>query len=795
MNTLVENFLNTSFEEVALPLEISTRFNILECVGKNDFGETFILSEKSTKNLYVLKSHPDSENLTYNEAELLNGLKHRGLPSFDKTIAHDGTLYVLRKYIGGEPLNEYITQTHSYEKAIDVIISLCDILTFLHTQPEPIIHRDIKPSNIIIDPETDKVMLIDFGISRKYSETAEADTSYFGTHKFAPPEQYGFAQTDCRSDIYSLGMVMRYWLTGSADRKSIIPDKKLEHIAVKCTALAPEDRFQTASALQNALVKYKNRINRKIPKKHIFAISACLGIIALLSAVNMLGNQEDAPVEKVLPPPNETIAFSAADDTAVIYPTPDGYNDNDYQKIIKFMLQGDNLEKINEYKLLFGYEKEAVDLSDPQTWKWEMNPELSPEIYEAIPAWDVLRGVYWDDSTPKRIRKVSFESVGVSGELDLSGFINMTTLNINGGREGGSFHPEVSRVNSIHSLDLSGCVNLGWMGIANNRISTLDLSSITRLSTLHCHGNLLTELDISGLPYLETLYYHDNLLNRQYYITPDGYNVNDYQKFVTFLFQGDNLAVMMEVNEHFDIIDPETWHWETGNMWVTHDGVSGSNFNGVLWGDYGSQRRIRRIDFWYDEELKTTDKLSGEFDVSGFSELKMLYFNFNQITSFNLTGCLSLHTLNVNTNLITEIDLSTNIMLRQLDVSSNYLTSIDISHLTELREFICNRNELTSLVISPENNSGLLFLSASRNNLTDISIFENLPNLCYLSIWNNDIDLENSDVQKSIAALQVSIDTNMANPPENYVLPEWLSAEFIFRHSPQNTSDMENITA
>jgi len=205
--------------------------------------QTLLLQEKSTHELFVLKS---GLALT-NEAELLYGIEHKNLPSYEKTA--EG--FTLRKYISGVSLEEYIVDNNF---DITLTIDVCEVLEFLHSQN--IIHRDIKPSNIIITSESKHVTLIDFGISRKFSENAETDTIILGTQKFAPPEQYGFAQTDNRTDIYALGVVMRYWLTGSADRSAKIEDSELERIVNKCTELSQQLRFQSASELKTTLNQY-----------------------------------------------------------------------------------------------------------------------------------------------------------------------------------------------------------------------------------------------------------------------------------------------------------------------------------------------------------------------------------------------------------------------------------------------------------------------------------------------------------------------------------------------------------
>ncbi|MCL2627110.1 MAG: serine/threonine protein kinase [Oscillospiraceae bacterium] len=312
----MQSFTNSEFFE-----ELSESYDILECIGETGLSETYLLSEKTTKTLYVLKKQKDADRASRSEAELLSGLEHAGLPVFDKEIKLSGEIYPLRKYAEGEPLSKYLsgTQTADPRQAVDVLLRLCDVLSYLHSLPEPIIHRDIKPSNIIYNQEDDTVQLIDFGISRKYSETSDADTTYFGTHKFAPPEQYGFAQTDARSDIYSLGVVLRYWLTGAADSTADVSDKALARIINKCTQLDPKKRFQDVVALKKALVIYKNRTRRRVLASVACVSAACLLVFSafsLLPYVQVLMHPSVTPPVAALPnPPPGGITTDPNEDT------------------------------------------------------------------------------------------------------------------------------------------------------------------------------------------------------------------------------------------------------------------------------------------------------------------------------------------------------------------------------------------------------------------------------------------------------------------------------------------------
>ena len=130
----------------------------------------------------------------------------------------------------------------------------------LHEAEPVVIHRDIKPQNIIIRSDG-SLALIDFGISRIYKKGAKEDTVFSGTEEFAAPEQFGFKQTDIRSDIYSYGVVLSYLLTGKAKpiKEPVTP---LEKVAARCCAFVPEKRYQNDKSLCRALQKTTRQYRR-----------------------------------------------------------------------------------------------------------------------------------------------------------------------------------------------------------------------------------------------------------------------------------------------------------------------------------------------------------------------------------------------------------------------------------------------------------------------------------------------------------------------------------------------------
>jgi len=271
MNGSLASMVMAGFEGIELPSVITERFDILELLAENELGETYLLSDITRGGKYVLKSFKHA-NQTASESELIAGLSHKGLPKFEPEIWQDSTVYTLREYIDGHSLEEYLAERTalSENEAIKIISELCEIVAVLHSQSSPIIHRDIKPSNIVISSKS--IKLIDFGISRKYDKDLKKDTVVFVTPEYAPPEQYGYAQTDVRTDIYSIGIVLRRMLTGTTSHEAVISNMSLHKIIQKCTALDPNNRYQSINVLINALK------NIKKPRKN-FVLRAAMVLL------------------------------------------------------------------------------------------------------------------------------------------------------------------------------------------------------------------------------------------------------------------------------------------------------------------------------------------------------------------------------------------------------------------------------------------------------------------------------------------------------------------------------------
>lgn len=180
------------------------------------------------------------------------------LPRIFEYYLTDSSLTVLIEFIQGSTLQEYVEeQGASVELALRVFPQICDAVEELHKAFEPpIVHRDLTPANIIVSVES--VSIIDFGIARTFHPGADHDTTYFGTRAYAPPEQFGFGQTDVRSDVYALGKVLHYCLCGEEEstvEENTTTDECLAGIVTKATQFDPDLRFQSVSALKAAFLQ------------------------------------------------------------------------------------------------------------------------------------------------------------------------------------------------------------------------------------------------------------------------------------------------------------------------------------------------------------------------------------------------------------------------------------------------------------------------------------------------------------------------------------------------------------
>ena len=267
VNDALAESLRAACDAQRYPEEFLREYEPFECFAHNEGCETLLVKHKAAGLFYVAKCYrKDATTARALEGVILKALSHPGLPRFVEEYENEDYLCMVREYVEGTPLDRYIAQRKpGQEKTVGLAVSLCDILTYLHSRTPPVIHRDIKPKNIIVDHQGE-LWLIDFGISRVFDPNKVEDTVSCGTRNFSAPEQYGYAQTDARADVFSLGILLGWLLTGESNREMILPrivSRRLRRIVEKCTAFAPKDRYATAANVRADLLAMDGRRQRR----------------------------------------------------------------------------------------------------------------------------------------------------------------------------------------------------------------------------------------------------------------------------------------------------------------------------------------------------------------------------------------------------------------------------------------------------------------------------------------------------------------------------------------------------
>lgn len=201
----------------------------------------------------------------------LKNIKCEYLPKIYDIIEYDSSCLIVEEYIKGRSIEEIITVKGQIDKvmACKYIVDIAEVLEAVHN--EGIIHRDISPDNVIVD-ENNRARLLDFGIARVGNKKKNFDTTILGTAGFASPEQFGFAQTDIRSDIYSMGVLLNYMLTGHIVQMGVYDIEPLKSIIIKSTNIQPNLRYNSIYELKkevgnlysdNRLKNYDKKVENK----------------------------------------------------------------------------------------------------------------------------------------------------------------------------------------------------------------------------------------------------------------------------------------------------------------------------------------------------------------------------------------------------------------------------------------------------------------------------------------------------------------------------------------------------
>ena len=271
---------------------LNARYEIVRRIGGGGMGAVYLAKDqnlgdapRAVKEMVEAHLDPTMHEKAIGdfkrESLLLTSLEHPSIPTiydyfYDEPL---GRFYLVMKFISGGDLASRLRNAPGGridEKTVaDWGMQAADVLQYLHSRPKPIIYRDLKPANLMIDGNTSRIMLIDFGIAR-WVKQEEKGVTAVGTMGYAPPELFG-GRVEPRSDVYSLGATMFHLLTGSDPQdnpllifdfaknprpRQIAPSisSEMEQILMRSVEYKPEDRFASAGAMRDALAVHLEKL-------------------------------------------------------------------------------------------------------------------------------------------------------------------------------------------------------------------------------------------------------------------------------------------------------------------------------------------------------------------------------------------------------------------------------------------------------------------------------------------------------------------------------------------------------
>lgn len=300
-----ETFLSTFDpvpEEVRVPAAILTDYTPDSCLAEKGGRFVWRVCRQSDGALFILKAAPLADKDLLEEYCILSRLSPLlpdQIPAPVDYVQDSGMEYLLRDWLPGMTLAQLREREDCPpERCVQLGQKLCALLETIHSQQPSVIHRDIKPENILLLP-SGEVALVDFSIARVYKDGQDTDTRHMGTRATAAPEQYGYAQTDPRTDIYALGMTLIWLLTGSYSVQALdqVPDLPLRRALEKAVSFAPENRYQDAAAFSDALAGRSPR--RKQLRKPLLVSLLCILLAGLAAGAGFLARE------------NGTVTFSS----------------------------------------------------------------------------------------------------------------------------------------------------------------------------------------------------------------------------------------------------------------------------------------------------------------------------------------------------------------------------------------------------------------------------------------------------------------------------------------------------
>ena len=298
MKFLSDRALERLRDGTDLPDLSGTHYRLLERIARGGMGVVYTAEDERLQRRVALKvldlpgTEGDLANRLIREARVLARLEHPGIvPVHDVGTLADGRVFYTMIFVEGHRLDKHIESVASTPDRLRIFLRICDAVAFAHARG--VLHRDLKPANIMVGP-FGEVLVMDWGLAKILREQKTIETrakdpeetffekpnrgigsdaasensvvtehgTVMGTPGYMSPEQGrgDVENLDARSDIFSLGALLRFLLTGPPEQMLPAPrprlDKSLEAICVKATAISPSERYANVSELALDVSRY-----------------------------------------------------------------------------------------------------------------------------------------------------------------------------------------------------------------------------------------------------------------------------------------------------------------------------------------------------------------------------------------------------------------------------------------------------------------------------------------------------------------------------------------------------------